>query len=56
MLRLQGDFDGGELRANSEDLIFTVARRITGILEDAEEVLVDTFHQAWAQAHDIDVD
>ena len=32
-------------------LIFSVARRITGIAEDAEEVLVDTFHQAWAHAH-----
>jgi len=26
VVRLQGDFDGGELRARSEDLIFTVAR------------------------------
>jgi len=36
-------------------LVFSLACQVTGSAEDGEEVLVDTFHQAWSQASRYDV-
>lgn len=43
-----------ELFRRLSSSVFALARRITGVREDAEEVLIDTFHQAWSQAHRYD--
>jgi len=40
-----------ELFRRLSPLVYAVAHRITGVREDAEEVLVDSFYQAWSQAH-----
>ena len=39
-----------ELYRRLSPLVYSVAYRVTGTVEDAEEVLVDTFHQAWGRA------
>ena len=39
-----------ELYRRLAGLIYSVALRIGGVDEDAEETLVDSFHQAWAHA------
>jgi RNA polymerase sigma-70 factor (ECF subfamily) len=43
-----------ELFRRLSPLVYALAHRITGVPEDAEEVLVDSFHQAWSQAHRYD--
>ena len=39
-----------ELFRRLSPLVYGLLHRITGVPEDAEEVLVDSFHQAWSQA------
>jgi RNA polymerase sigma-70 factor (ECF subfamily) len=43
-----------ELYRRLSPLIYSLACRITGLEEDAEEVLVDSFQQAWTQAGQYD--
>ena len=40
-----------ELFRRLSPLVYALAHRITGVREDAEDVLIDAFHQAWSQAH-----
>lgn len=39
-----------ELYRRLSPIAYSLASQITGFGEDAEEVLIDSFHQAWAQA------
>jgi RNA polymerase sigma-70 factor (ECF subfamily) len=43
-----------ELYRRLSPLVYSLACQITGLQEDAEEVLVDAFQQAWAQAGQYD--